>query len=179
MQVQRITPYQTYSSSRVGRTDAKNPNFGLKLTLAKDFVTDVKKLVGDAGFQQIQKQFEEMAIEENLIGRFQQVFNGNQHLRRLFGMNNVPKKCKTVGGGNINPVELFPNWKTLEAELRFEDLGEHVSIDCVDTQPMNASKSYPKLKNPVNAIICALNDVLNEYAEKKIGLALSVLKEKK
>lgn len=178
MQVQRINPYQTYSSNRVQRPEAKNPNFGLKLTLDGNFVAEVKKLAGDAGFQQVQRQLEIMGKDENLISRFQNIFSERIQLQKLFGTHEVPRECKSPDGCNINPAKLFVDWESLEAKLIVEDFDDSVAITCLDSQRVNAFKTYPKEINPVSAIIGALSDTLNEYAANKIMSALSVLKVK-
>lgn len=179
MQVHQITPYANkYSSNGVQRPEAKNPNFGLRLTVDKSFFNEIKKLIGDSGLQEVKKRLKEMGQDANLIKRFQRVFEEKRHLQLLFGKQKVPRNCKCENGCDINPIELVEGWNDLEAKLSASDLGRDVGMDCYDNGAY-VNDTRPKAGNVINAIKCAINDVLDKYAEAKIGFALTRFDAKK
>lgn len=153
MQVQRITPYPIYSSNRVQRPEAKNPNFGMKIVV-EDLA--VVNLVGienaETGKKAVKKIIE--TFEQNLAERFKKVMGGL----------NYRDAAKQI----FNPQEHIKDWNTIEIKLRLQKENGNVQVSLTDAQNIRGDGEESKEENVLRNLVVALNKGLDDYAKRKI-----------
>lgn len=182
MQLQKISYSNQYSSNRTQHPSAKTnaiPNFGLSLVEEEKFFSKIGQIVDNADLTRIKARFEEMKQSSHLIERFKRIFENNRALNRLFNARNVSQGKKPSRWRDINPPELIKDWDDLQVGVEFTDFGEQIHIDCMDTGRINGFATQQKDSNVANVILSAIDNALDMYAEKKFGISLADLKEKR
>lgn len=160
MQINPITPYQTYSSNRVQRTEAKNPNFGLKIVYNE---ADVISVVGKEKASIIRRAI--ARFEEKLVERFQGIFKTRDKLI-LMSYDKRTNRFKD-SSGNINPSALIDNWDTLELKPIFIKENGKMTVELFDGQLRAFGDS--SYEDSTSAAMIALSHGLDKYAEEKMA----------
>lgn len=149
MQVQRIAPYPKYSSNRVQRTEAKNSNFGMKITYDE---WELAKIVGQDNVAAGKHIIE--TCEQHLAERFKKVMAGLKYSGR----------AKQI----FNPKAHIKDWDKIELMLRFKSENGKVKVQLIDTQNIAGAGEEYKEENVLRNLIVALNNGLDVYAKRKI-----------
>lgn len=163
MQVKQITPYPQYSTNRVQRTEAKNPNFGLKIVYDE---ADVISVVGKQNAKLIRRAIAK--FEEKLAERFQIIFKTSDKLK-LMSHDNRTMRFKD-SSGNINPSGLIDNWDTLELKPIFIKEHGKMTVELFDGHLRAFGDSSDK--DSTSAAMIALSNGLDKYAEEKMAKSI-------
>lgn len=163
MQIQKITPYSKYSSSKVQSTDAKNPNFGLKIIYDEP---DVVSVVGKKNAWRIKRAIDGM--NQNMATWFKTIFRNSPKLKLMHGETHV--KPFLDESGDIIPNNLIEDWGTLELRPIFIKEGKKIGLDLSDGKIRILEDSAEK--NNVVATVTALNKGLEKYVEQKLAKEL-------
>lgn len=169
MQVQNITLYPKYSPNRIRRTEAKNPNFGMKLVYDEANIAQTVGSSNVSAFKAIVDRF-----EKGLAERFMQVFKGSERLKQFRESSDVSRILAPFQG-RFDPVKLVRNWADIKLELKFSPPKYDIAQAELwqDNRFVEAGNCLnPK---PIEAVKGAFNNVLNAYVENTIR---AVLKER-
>lgn len=170
MQIQRINPY-TYgtSTNKVRQSDAKNPNFGLRLVTDAIFTEELERIVGGFRTAEIIRVVDRMNEEKNLIAGFQRVFRESERLTFCRSKPGVQRSLDP-DTGDINPLTQISGWNNLKVGLKLTKKGEEIRIECVDAQGQRGLKQVNKDSvSIVRAIQDGLLKAFDMYAERKIA----------
>ncbi len=163
MQVLPINPYNKYFSSRVQRTEAKNPNFGLKIVYDE---ADVASVVGKDKAGIIKKAIEGM--NQNMSTWFKTVFRKNPKLKLMHKETHVQEFLDK--SGDIVPFNLIEDWETLELKTTFINEGDKIGLEIFDGKLRVFGDS--KEKDTVVGAVTALHRGLENYVAEKMAKEL-------
>lgn len=160
MQIYQIHSHAQYSSNRVQRTEAKNPNFGLKIVYNK---ADVASVIGKENAEVIKRTIDR--FEKKLVERFRGIFKTSDKLKLMSHDLRVQEFLDQ--SGNIVPSGLINNWDTLELRPVFINENGNIGVELFDGKLRAYGNSSHKDKTA--AAMIALSRGLDKYAEEKIA----------
>lgn len=172
MQVQRITPYQAYSSNRVQRTEAKNPNFGMKIVCPDEHIVTV---VGPENLGRARELIQ--GLQDGLAERFQRVFMKN-HRREYPFLTRQPRINEVLTDGKLILEEAIEGWDNGELVATMQSVKQtfpSVYVQFADgkVQGFGQCRGHDFVtQDPVGAMGLAYDTGLDNYAGHKIFASL-------